>query len=211
MAYCQLHSWEQISVKFKSHFHSRKLIRNCRVPKWRPFCPEIDELPTYDRSVTSLPFWSSKTWVNKTKKPSHYKTNIYHQDGTSSVAQQSNPQPLLLVWIYLTLDIRQSYRQYDTCGSYSRVQHTTITSHSIDTTNIRYRQYFEPIKHHSLHIEREPMFSTLRPRQNGRHFADNAFNCIFMNENVRILIEFSLKFVPEYPINNIPPLFQIMA
>ena len=26
--------------------------------------------------------------------------------------------------------------------------------------------------------------STLRPRQNGRHFADDIFKCIFMNENV---------------------------
>ena len=43
LAYCQLDSWEQLSVKFKSeycHFHSRKCIRNCRLPKWRPFCPD---------------------------------------------------------------------------------------------------------------------------------------------------------------------------
>ena len=42
LAFCQLDSWEQISVKFKSefyHFHSRKCIWNCRLPKWRPFCP----------------------------------------------------------------------------------------------------------------------------------------------------------------------------
>ena len=32
-----------------------------------------------------------------------------------------------------------------------------------------------------------------------------------MNENVRIAIEFSLKFVPKGPINNIPALVQIMA
>ena len=50
------------------------------------------------------------------------------------------------------------------------------------------------------------MFNTLRPRQNGRHFTDNIFNRIFVNENVRISIEFSLKFVPKGPINNIPAL-----
>ena len=48
------------------------------------------------------------------------------------------------------------------------------------------------------------MINTLRPRQNGRHFADDTFKRIFANENVRILIEISLKFVPEGPINNIP-------
>ena len=53
--------------------------------------------------------------------------------------------------------------------------------------------------------------NTLRPRQNGRHFADDTFKCIFVNGNVRILIEISLKFVPKGPINNIPALVQIMA
>ena len=53
--------------------------------------------------------------------------------------------------------------------------------------------------------------NTLRPRQNGCHFADNTFNRIFMNENVRISFKFSLKFVPKGPINNIPALVQIMA
>ena len=53
--------------------------------------------------------------------------------------------------------------------------------------------------------------NTLRPRQYGHHFADDAFNRIFVNENVRISIKFSLKFVPKSPINNNPALFQIMA
>ena len=49
-------------------------------------------------------------------------------------------------------------------------------------------------------------FNTLRLRQDGRHFADNTFNRIFVNENVRISIKFSLKFVPKGPTNNIPAL-----
>ena len=53
--------------------------------------------------------------------------------------------------------------------------------------------------------------NTLRPRQNGRHFADDTFKCIFLNENVWIPIKISLKFVPQGPINNIPALVQIMA
>ena len=54
-------------------------------------------------------------------------------------------------------------------------------------------------------------FNTLRSRQNGRHFADDIFNCIFLNENVWISIKISLKFVPKDPINNILALVQIMA
>ena len=41
--------------------------------------------------------------------------------------------------------------------------------------------------------------------------ADDIFNCIFLNEKVRILIKISLKFVPKGLINNIQALVQIMA
>ena len=58
---------------------------------------------------------------------------------------------------------------------------------------------------------REKVVNTLRPGQNGRHFADDIFNCIFLNENVWIPIKISLKFVPKGPVNNIPALVQIMA
>ena len=51
----------------------------------------------------------------------------------------------------------------------------------------------------------------LRPKQNGRHFADDIFKCIFLNENVWTWIKISLKFVPQGPINNIRALVQIMA
>ena len=53
--------------------------------------------------------------------------------------------------------------------------------------------------------------NTLRPRQNGPHFPDDIFKWIFLNENVWIPIEISLKFLPKGPINNIPALVQIMA
>ena len=53
--------------------------------------------------------------------------------------------------------------------------------------------------------------NSLRPRQNGRRFADDTFKRIFLNENVRISINISLKFVPKVPINNIPALVQILA
>ena len=52
---------------------------------------------------------------------------------------------------------------------------------------------------------------TLRPRQNGSHITDDMFKCIFLNENVWIPIEMSLKFVPKGSINNNQALFQIMA
>ena len=41
--------------------------------------------------------------------------------------------------------------------------------------------------------------------------ADNIFKCIFLNENERIPIKISLKFVPKGPINNNPALVQVMV
>ena len=53
--------------------------------------------------------------------------------------------------------------------------------------------------------------NTLRLRQDGRHFPDDIFKWIFLNENAWISINISLKFVPRGPINNIPTLVQVMA
>ena len=55
------------------------------------------------------------------------------------------------------------------------------------------------------------LFNTLRPRQNGRHFADDTIQYIFLNENVLISAKISLKFVPKGPIDNILALAQKMA
>ena len=44
------------------------------------------------------------------------------------------------------------------------------------------------------------------PGQNGRNFEDDIFRCIFVNENLCILIKISLKFVSKGPIDNNPVL-----
>ena len=63
-----------------------------------------------------------------------------------------------------------------------------------------------------LHLDDPTHYvNALRPRQNGRRFADNTFKCIFLNENLRISIKISLKFVPKGRINNNRALVQIMA
>ena len=51
----------------------------------------------------------------------------------------------------------------------------------------------------------------LRLKQNGRDFADGILKSIFFNEDVWILIEISLEFVPKCSINDIPALVQIMV
>ena len=45
--------------------------------------------------------------------------------------------------------------------------------------------------------------NTLRPSQNGSHFADDIFKWIFLNENIQISMNISLKYDPEGQINNL--------
>ena len=58
---------------------------------------------------------------------------------------------------------------------------------------------------------RRETINTLRPRQDGRHFVEDIFECIFLNENVWISLDISPKFVPMVRINKFPALVQIMA
>ena len=53
-------------------------------------------------------------------------------------------------------------------------------------------------------------YDTLRPRQNGLHFAEHTFKHIFLNKNIRTSFKLSLKFVPRVPTNNIQ-VVQIMT
>ena len=68
--------------------------------------------------------------------------------------------------------------------------------------NIKYKDIYDHNQFGLKHIEAE---------KNGRHFADDVFKCIFLNENIWILLKISLKFVLKGPINNILSLVQIMA
>ena len=72
-------------------------------------------------------------------------------------------------------------------------------------------QHFHCITRFFLYYRFDRFLNTLRMRQNGRHFPDNIFKCIFLKEDVWILIMILLKFVPNVQINNIPALVQIMA
>ena len=55
------------------------------------------------------------------------------------------------------------------------------------------------------------LINTLRPIQNSRHFADNTYKRIFLNETARISIKISLKFVSKGPVNDNSALVRILA
>ena len=67
LVYCQLDCWEEVSVKFESefyHFHSRKCIWRCQLPKWRPFCPGGDEsIPQHKENLIWVRSWNCSCLV----------------------------------------------------------------------------------------------------------------------------------------------------
>ena len=74
----QLDSWEQISVTFESklcHFHSRKCILKCRLPKWRPFCPGGDELTAGALVLGKI--WCSTHKIRKKGEGNDQSTSLY--------------------------------------------------------------------------------------------------------------------------------------
>ena len=101
-------------------------------------------------------------------------------------------------------------------------RHYNVTSSLIGRAHTPNDPFFfqnSHCRHHLAHLRGRALgrllwnqrLNTLRPKQNGRHFADDTFKPIFLNENIRISIKISLRFVPMVPINNIPALVKIMA
>ena len=90
----------------------------------------------------------------------------------------------------------------------------TLKSINCDNNGYRYLiidiifKYDSSIESENVESGWYKIVNTLWLRQNGCRFADDVFECIFLNENVWILIKFHWSF---FPINNIPALVQVMA
>ena len=92
-------------------------------------------------------------------------------------------------------------------------KHARFRQYFTDHMQIKYmlnkQRRFAPLVHKPAAFNF--YLNTLRPRNNGRHFWDHIFKCIFLNANIHIRIKISLKFIHKGPIRNIPALVQIMA
>ena len=67
---------------------------------------------------------------------------------------------------------------------------------------------------HGCHIYKGGLYwgsNTLRPKQTVRHFPDDIFKCIFLDENIRVLLKISLTIVTKVRHNNTLTLVQIIA
>ena len=63
----------------------------------------------------------------------------------------------------------------------------------------------------SMLIPPDEVFNSSLHEQNGCHFPDDIFRCIFANEKLCISIQISLKFIPKGTIDNKSALVQVMA
>ena len=91
---------------------------------------------------------------------------------------------------------------YCTCWCSICYSHNLINCHMLVLGHI-----FSYFQRHVV----ENIVEHIEAEKSRRHFADDVFKRIFLNENVLISIKISLKFVPKGPINNMPALVQIMA
>ena len=88
---------------------------------------------------------------------------------------------------------------------------TSSRQHLLNCSHLPQDHKVQPHKSWEKPDGRHSPLNTLRLRQNGQHFADDTFKCFFLNENIRILVKISLKFVLKGPINNSPLLVLMMA
>ena len=102
-------------------------------------------------------------------------------------------------------------------GNWSMASHKhNLTTCFVLTNDIYCRAPLPGVRYYIIQTpcgkwSRHTLFNTLKPRQNCRHFPDDIFKRILLNENIWNWLKISLKFVPKGPIYNIPALVQIMA
>ena len=192
LAHCQLDPWEQNSVKFESecyHFHSRKYTWKCLLPEWRSFCSGgrwVNNLVYYllikplfwltlkmpmDQNLFSTLFCRMIQISAVDLFPDNQIYGV-NKGPTWILPAPDGPHvgPMnLVIWVVLV-----------TCkGRCVRVLLRRIT------TDLGAQDCSIGVP---IYRDRYP-FNTLRPRQNGRRFADDTFKRIFLNENVRISIK----------------------
>ena len=98
--------------------------------------------------------------------------------------------------IPLQCTIRSNITSYHIQDKLTKARHRCLDSHTI------------PLR---VSYDMSDVINKLRPKQNGRHFPDDTFKCIFVEENVWVSIKISLKFVHKGPVNNMSALVQIMV
>ena len=86
-------------------------------------------------------------------------------------------------------------------------RHQAFSNHHAGLTDNRGTTH----EHTTQHAYRVSDINSSPPGRNGRHFTDDIFKCIFLNETFCILIRSSPKLVPKGPNDNKWALVRVMA
>ena len=139
----------------------------------------------FDMQVTSF----NSTWTATNK--------IYSINPLNSMLIKSNfltPQGKKM-WVLQIMNLQWYHAQFTIIRGWQK-NNTWGSTASIVNPAEFYLQNIDVC----LHLTHLPL------GQNGRHFTNDIFRCIFMNEKFSTLIKISVKFVPKVPIDNIPAL-----
>ena len=132
----------------------------------------------------------------------HWQTKLNHRQHKSNTSGHSGGVQRILRSTFLTHNMLNLYyvliRYLHQVPSYHTDMIHVIAS---SKTRICTRFMVSIMPHDNLVIKetmasRNTVFNTLRSRQNGCQFPDRIFKGIFLNENVGISIQISLKFIP---------------
>ena len=195
--------------------------------RWRPFCLGLNVLNCvatissavmnkficFVSSIWHPTFYSS--W--ESDQPINHDILVMHEC-THRKWGHDRPTNHLLVWLIpwwpgFKQNIKQNELKKNNfvCGRCNFIQNAhnmDCSMYHLSLSLICYMQYCLVL---DQVITRLIYINSSSPNQNGSHFADDIFKCIFMNENVRILNKIWLKFVLKGWINNNRALVQIMA
>ena len=157
----------------------------------------------YHHSYVAIVWWHvvvngnlaicSAAFTGQPQRKTHQRsTSLVLCEGKLTVTSGYPSQPLMtnISYFRATNTISGNFNH-----GYSHTWNMTITYLIIE-------HILAPMCHKLTHLPLDKMAAIL---------ADDNFKCIFLNENDRISIRISLKFVPSSPIDNKPALVQVMA
>ena len=187
-----------------------------------------------------MPQWVKLKTINNSYDP-HYilvTASLYQTTYVSSmtplfsITKVSINQSLAIIWSTINWEIMANYYLTHKWNAHKKWNNARLILQTSDTTWGQ-RELDLPFINSNIHKEKNVgiffIVSQHSDGADGRHgrqeslkpispldkmaaiLADDNFKCIFLNENDRILIPISLKFVPRCPIDNKPALIQVMA
>ena len=174
--------------------------------KWHPFCLGLNVLrPVWHPGTTwtNADLWSIRpggTYIHEIEfEIKKFLLKIYAFD---SVITLENGSHFVQAWRHVKNDIDGLVQERRNSSALAMELHLSCINPSIWNRHIIVLLWLLLL---TTKINSSP------PGQNGRHFTDDNFKCIFMNEKFCILIPISLKFVPKGLIDNMSALVQVMA